>query len=278
MDPTTTPRSASLTALGVARLRAAHQLLDGATKILDDPISLRLLGPDTEARIRAEIARFEAEPSQALRAHVVLRSRFAEDRLALGAARGVSQCVILGAGLDTFAYRQPRWAAGLQIFEIDHAASQAVKRSMLRDAGIEIPANVHFGAVDFEREPLIDALSRSNVSLEQKTFFSWLGVTMYLHEDAIDAVLRTVAQFPPDSEIVFTFRNARNTMSALAERAAELGEPWVSAFEPAALERKLRDVGFRHVEFLDPRHARAHYFAHSSLPAPRLVNTVAAIR
>jgi O-methyltransferase involved in polyketide biosynthesis len=149
---------------------------------------------------------------------------------------------------------------------------------MLNDADIAIPTNVEFGAVDFEHEPLLEALQRCGVSQQEKTFFSWLGVTMYLHEDAIDAVLRAVAQFPAGSEIVFTFRNSAQPASAFAEAAAELGEPWVSSFEPAALARKLHDIGFRTVEFLDPRQARALYFERSSLPPPRLVNTVAAIR
>jgi methyltransferase (TIGR00027 family) len=271
-------RSPSRTAIGVARLRAAHQVLDGIPKVLEDSISLRLLGPDTETRIRADLARIESIRARMLRAHVVLRSRFAEDRLALGVARGISQCVILGAGLDTFAYRQPAWAAPLRIFEIDHAASQAEKRAMLAKAHIDIPSNVHFGAVDFEHEPLLEALQRCGVAPRAQTFFSWLGVSMYLHEPAIDAVLRTVAEFPAGSEIVFTFRNAAERSTAYAERAAELGEPWVSSFAPETLERKLRDIGFGTIEFLDPQQAHARYFAGSSLPTPRLVNTVAAIR
>lgn len=277
-----TTKEPSRTALGVAELRAAHVLLDGEPRILDDTISLHLLGPQAEARILSHRDRLDSAPVRALRAHVVLRSRFAEERLATSVQRGVYQCVILGAGLDTFAYRQPEWSASLQIFEIDHAASQTLKRSMLSEGGIDIPGNVRFGSIDFEREPLLAGLERCGVSLTTPTFFSWLGVTMYLHEDAIDAVLRAVATFPEGSEIVFTFRNAAQRSTALArrfaERVAELGEPWVSAFAPEALERKLRDFGFRTVEFLEPEEARARYFERSPLPPPEFVSTVAAIR
>jgi methyltransferase (TIGR00027 family) len=221
-----------------------------------------------------------------LRAHIVLRSRFAEDRLAHAVTRGASQYVVLGAGLDTFAFRQPHWAGAMHIVEIDQPATQLAKRALLEVAGIAIPGNVVLAPVDFEREALLDALHRNGVRSDRVTFFSWLGVTMYLRESAVDDVLRAVAGFPPPSEIVFTFAQPRSDDSSpergptLAELAASAGEPWLSYFEPDALERKLRSLGFSRVEFLSPGEAASRYFINraDALPPPRRTTIVTATR
>jgi len=270
-------------------LRAAHQIIDASPPVLADSVIGRLLGPDTEARIRGELDRFQSRPARGLRSHVVLRARFTEDALAEAATRGVSQYVVLGAGLDTFAYRQPAWARGLDIIEVDHPASQAAKREALAQAGIHIPANVRYADIDFEHETLASGLARCGVSHSRCTFFSWLGVTMYLTRDAIDAVLATIVTFPRGSEIVLTFAQpggpsrergdaGESPRPTLAERAAAVGEPWLSYFTPEALERKLRGAGFRSVEFLTPEAARADYLRDSDLPAPRRSAIVSAIR
>jgi methyltransferase (TIGR00027 family) len=128
----------------------------------------------------------------AVRAHVLLRSRFTEDQLALAVRAGIGQYVILGAGLDIFAYRQPGWAAGLRIFEVDQPASQQVKRERLAAAGIAEPGNLTFAAIDFETESLLDGLPRDGVALDAPTFVSWLGVSMYLTREAVDAVFAAV--------------------------------------------------------------------------------------
>lgn len=270
-----TDRQASRTAEGVAYLRAAHQLLDAEPRILDDPVVMRLFDGDVEAHIRASHERFESDAARELRAHVVLRSRFTEDRLHEAVERGVRhsgirQYVVLGAGLDTFALRQPAWAHELRIFEIDQPASQASKRERIERAGITVPENVTFVAVDFEAEPLADALRRGGVRLEEPVFFSWLGVTMYLTESAIDAVLRTVLQCAKGSEIVFTFAQPRRT-SALADAAASMGEPWLTYFEPEELRRKLGEMGFAAAGFLTPEEAWERYFSGrvDRLPVPR---------
>jgi methyltransferase (TIGR00027 family) len=260
---------ASRTALGTAYLRAAHQLLDAYPRILDDPVALTLLGPAALQRIN----------DKADRAHVVLRSRFAEDRLAAAVLRGITQYVILGAGFDTFALRQPPWAQALKILEVDHPGTQAMKRSHLAAAGIAMPQNTNFATINFEHESLRDGLLRYHVSMNEPTFFSWLGVTMYLKEDAIDAVLQTVAAFPVGSEIVLTFATQPgDSPSPLAQRTASLGEPWVSYFEPDALEAKLRGAGFTKVEFLTPAEAEARYFQQrpADLPVPKRTNILSA--
>ena len=271
---------ASRTALGTAYLRAAHQLFETQPLILDDPVALSLLGPGALQRIKDTMEHYRTPESIALRASVVLRSRFAEDRLAAAVLRGITQYVILGAGFDTFALRQPTWAQALKILEVDHPGTQAMKRSYLSAAGLAMPENAAFANIDFEHESLHDGLRRYHVSMDEPTFFSWLGVTMYLKEDAIDAVLQSVATFPAGSEIVLTFRPPPgDSPSPLAQITANLGEPWVSYFEPDALEAKLRSAGFPKVEFLSPTEAEALYFRQrpGDLPVPKRTNILCAV-
>lgn len=281
-------RNASLTALATAHMRAAHQLLDARPLILEDPVVVSLLGEPASTQIRDSAEYHRTPEARALRAHVVLRSRFAEDRLADAILRGVTQYVILGAGFDTFAFRQPAWARMLKIVEVDHAGTQAKKRAQLTAAGFAAPENLIFADVDFEHESLHDGLVRHHISLTEPAFFSWLGVTMYLKEDAIDAVLQTVAAFPATSEIVLTFRQppepsmdrVNNFHLQLAQSVASVGEPFVTYFEPDALEAKLRGFCFSSVDFLSPADAQVRYFRQrpEDLPAPRFTNIVGAIR
>lgn len=224
-------RDASPTALRTAYLRAAHQLLDAPPRILEDPVAVALLGPDAERRIRETADRYGSAERRALRAHVVLRSRFAEDRLAA--------------------------------------------------AGLAMPGNADFATIDFEHESLREGLLRHGISLDAPTFFSRLGVTMYLPEDAIDGVLGQAAAFPEGSEIVLTFARPRDDGPLpTARRAESLGESWRSTFEPAAIEAKLRDAGFTDVAFLTPAEAEARYFRGrpADLPVLRQTNVVSAVR
>lgn len=155
--------------MGVAMLRAAHQLVDAEPRILVDTPIVQMVGPEAVEQIRAHAAEMQARPIQGLRAHLVLRSRFAEDQLAAAVKRGVRQLVILGAGLDTFAYRQPAWAHALRIIEVDQPATQTVKRERLAGAAIEIPANVTLAPVDFEATPLRQALETNGIDLSSPT-------------------------------------------------------------------------------------------------------------
>jgi len=269
--------------MGVAWLNAAHQVIDSSPRILDDPVVVRLVGTTVEA-IAEHHELFQSPGARELRAHVVLRTRFAEDRLEEAVRIGVRQYVSLGAGFETFAYRQPAWAAALRVFEVDQPATQAVKRQRLTAAGVSAPQNLIYVPIDFEAESLRDGLHRGGVQLDQPAFFAWLGVTMYLTEPAIDTVLRTVVSLPPSTEIAFTFAQpgapagdaARGPSPA--ERAAAVGEPWVTFFEPDALERKLTTLGFSTVRFLAPPEASALYFQNRAddLPAPTRTSIVTA--
>lgn len=260
MSDESSPRGASRTALGVAAIRAVHRLHDGEPKILDDSLSARLLGGEAHPQIAAHLARADEAADENLRIRVVLRSRYAEDRLALAVERGVRQCVVLGAGFDTFAYRQPEWAKDLRIFEVDHGASQSEKRHRLETAGIAIPANLEFVEIDFEKTSLRDGLRRSALDFSAPAFFSCLGVLVYLTRDAADAVFRLVAEFPYRSEIVFTYAAAGAKNSPIADRVRAAGEPWQTRFEPQALKRELTALGFSDVQFLRAEEAQDRYF------------------
>jgi methyltransferase (TIGR00027 family) len=272
-------RNSSRTALGVAALRAVHQLLDCEPKILEDPVSARLLDADVLQQIQSNPARTQDPLTKGLRSHVVLRSRYSEERMAQAVQRGVRQCVILGAGFDTFAYRQPDWARSLRIYEVDHRATQDDKRQRLRSANIPIPENLEFVTIDFEAVSLRESLQASTLNFSEPAFFSCLGVLVYLTREAADAVFQLVAPFPASSEIVFTFSTPDSSLSsndaehraALAGMANSMGEPWQTHFEPEALMRDLRVLGFGEVSFLSPDDANQTYFGSRSdgLRAPR---------
>ncbi|WP_420124966.1 class I SAM-dependent methyltransferase [Longimicrobium sp.] len=272
------PRAASGTAFFVAVLRAAHLIIDGQPPVLNDTVAARLLGGETLAQIRARADELQTPPNRGLRSHVLLRSRFTEDTLMDAVADGVEQYVLLGAGLDSFAYRQPSWARRLSIIEVDHPSSQAGKREVLAAAGVEIPPNVRFADVDFERETLAHGLARTGVDTSKRTFFSWLGVTMYLTREAIEATLRTVLSFPRGSGIVFTYAHTDSLASQLARGSASDGEPWVSYFTPEEVEAMLRSLGFSGTRFLSREEAQRRYYANRTdgFEAPPRVSVVAA--
>jgi methyltransferase (TIGR00027 family) len=256
----------SRTALWVARLRAVHQLLDEPI-VFDDPLALRILGAETEAELRADPFQLNDPLSRGVRATVVLRSLVAEQEVARAFAAGVDQYVVLGAGLDTFAYRDPRVAAGLRVFEVDHPATQSWKRRRLEEAGVVIPDALTFAPVDFERGTLAQGLADAGFRADRPACFSWLGVAVYLTEAAVLETLAFVAGLPPRSSIVFDFRPPLSTLDPIAhavaqvmeQRAAALGEPWRSAFEPAALRERLLSLGFGEAETLGPAELDRRY-------------------
>ncbi len=279
----------SRTAVGVALQRAAHLLLDDPPPILDDPVAAALVGPEALAALAAAPARFRSPEARARRAHVVARGRFAEDRLRAAVERGTRQYGVLGAGFDTFAYRQPPWAAGVRVVEVDHPASQRAKRARLAAAGIPVPPNVTYAAVDLEAVPtaaaLTDALAAHGVRPDAPAFVGWLGVTMYLSAAAVDAGFRAAAAMPPGSEIAFTFAPPPPPgvdpadWPSPAHRAATAGEPWRTFFTADALAAALRALGFASVDFLGPDEAEARYFRgrRDGLAAPDDVTIGAAV-
>lgn len=273
---------ASRTAVGVATLRALHELYDSSPKILSDPIVPFLLDSAILERAKANREWQQDRVTTALRSHVVLRTRYAEDRLSEAVASGVRQYVSLGSGFDTFAYRQPSWASDIRIFEVDHAASQRLKVDRLRASGISLPANVEFVAANFESESLRQILSSSNLDFHEPAFFSCLGVLVYLTEQSARAIFEVVASFPHGSELVVSFSQGEDKdgmVKSLANASAAVGEPWLAYYTPEELTQQLLECGFSKVSMLLPEEAKNLYYANRTdgLPPPRRTSITRAI-
>ena len=261
------PDQPSTTAYRVAMRRAAHQLLDRPV-VLEDPIALRIVGPRGAAAIRENPRRFDSAFGRALRLFLVARSRCAEDALAHAVAAGVRQYVVLGAGLDTFAYRNPHPPERLRVFEVDMPATQAWKREMLGRTKIEPPASLTFVPVDFETQSLPEQLRAASFREDEPAFFSWLGVTMYLTRDAVMSTLGYVAQRPAGSGVTFDYMTPPHKLPWLrrigfhlvARRVAKAGEPWKTWFDAGQLALELRAMGFGQLEDLDGPGLNQRYF------------------
>lgn len=245
----------------VAIRRAAHQIADPPA-VLDDPIALRLIGPGHENDIERAIHPVGRD----FRAFMAARSRYAEDHLAQAVAGDVRQYVILGAGLDTFAYRNP--FPQIRVFEVDFPATQEWKRSLLANAGIAGPENLTFVPLDFEHKTLADGLRESGVDMATPAYFSWLGVAPYLTLEAFRATVATVGQLPAGSGLTFDYAfppetlgpKRREIFDRLAGRVAAAGEPFQLFFTPEQAELELRDAGFHRIEHADHEKLNALYF------------------
>jgi methyltransferase (TIGR00027 family) len=262
----------SRTALAAARHRAAHQLLEQG-RIFADPLAVRILGEDPEA-----IARQAAQnpAGRMMRIFIAARTRFAEDALAAAVERGVRQLVVLGAGLDTYAFRGAM-RQRLRTFEVDHPATQAWKRGRLEEAGIALPDCLTFAPIDFERETLAGGLENAGFDPAQQTFFTWLGVVPYLTDEAVWSTLGFIASLPNGAHVVFDYSDPPDSLSPemrelherRAARVAELGEPWVNYFESEKLRAKLTGLGFTSIEDLGPPEIAARYFPSRAASVPK---------
>lgn len=256
----------SQTAMAVAMMRAAHQVID-APRVFEDALAAGILGDHAQPMLRSLIAASENEiEAISLRAFLAARSRYAEDRIARARQSGVDQCIILGAGLDTFAYRCHD--ARLRIFEVDHPATQDWKRMRLHDGNIPLPASLSFVPVDFTQNSLEEELLRAGWRADRPSVISWLGVVQYLTRDTSMKMLAFVASMPPGSEIVFDYALSPDLMNApqkayfekLRPRLAASGEPLQTCFDPSALACTLRAMGFGAVENIAPEDLNARYF------------------
>jgi methyltransferase (TIGR00027 family) len=255
----------SLTALGAASHRAAHQVLERGS-IFMDPLASRILGEDADAAVRDA----QNDPSKRrLRLFIAIRTRFAEDALAAAIARGVRQLVVLGAGLDTYAYRSSH-REGLRIFEIDHPATQAWKRRRLEEAAIPVPQALTFAPVDFETETLQDGLAAAGFDPQVQTFVTWLGVVPYLSERATLGTLGFIAGLPGGAHVVFDYGNPPEpgpsggpyaaAHDELARRVAAVGEALRTQFQTQELHTRLGALGFREIEDIGPAAMRERFF------------------
>jgi methyltransferase (TIGR00027 family) len=252
---------ASKTALRVAIRRAAHQLIE-KPRVLDDPIAVRLVGPG----YARDMKRASHKVARDFRLFMAARSRYVEDRLAEAVANGVTQYVILGAGLDTFAYRNPFPA--LRVFEVDFPATQEGKRAMLAEAAIALPESLTFVPLDFEHQTLAEGLAAAGFDSGSAAFFGWLGVAPYLTLEAFRATLGVIAQLPAGSAVGFDYAVAPETLSPagrtafdrLSGRVAAAGEPFQLFFTPEQMASELRRAGFQRFEQLDSDHLNDLYF------------------
>ncbi len=253
-------------ALRVAVLRAAHQLLDDPL-VFEDPFALSILGEEGEAVLRSDPSLCQAPPPNAFRASLVLRSRFTEDQWAEARRSGARQYVILGAGLDTFAYRNTNY--GSRVFEVDLPAMIRWKRGCLQMAGIGEPDSLAFVTTDFEHVSPAKPLKRAGFDLNVPAFFSWLGVTMYLDEEAVLNTLRFVASLPSGSGIVFDYAvrpdllppREQQVMNRIDKRMADGGEPWKTHLDPTTFPNLLLTLGFSEVDDLGPEELNECYLS-----------------
>ena len=254
---------ASRTALRVALRRAAHQIHDSPV-VFNDPLAVAILGGTYAEELRRTPLRPDRPFSIGLRAFLVARSRYAEDNLKRAVEFGVHQYVLLGAGLDTFAYRNPY--AELRVFEVDHPATQQWKRELLQRNNIAIPESVTYAPVDFERQSLSTQLGDAGFNSQAPAFFAWLGVVPYLTLEAFRATLSFIAAQRPGSGLTLDYAQPRAVLpfleqlahDSLASRVEKAGEPFQLFFTPAEIAAELSD--FHSLEDLGAAEINARYF------------------
>jgi methyltransferase (TIGR00027 family) len=254
----------SRTALRVALRRAAHQLHDDPL-VFRDPVAVPILGAAYAEELRRTPVRDDRPFSIAMRAYLVARSRYAEETLARAVASGLRQYVLLGAGLDTFAHRNP-WPE-LRVFEVDHPATQAWKRTLLDANALTHPENLTYVPVDFETQSLPDRLQQAGLDSRAPTFFAWLGVVPYLTLPAFRGTISFVASQPAGSGIALDYGQPRESLpflerlahDSLADRVKLAGEPFQLFFTPAEMAAEL--TAFHRLEDIGRDEINARYFA-----------------
>lgn len=277
----------SATALITAFARAYHATHD-APKIFDDYLAEKILTKEEFAffgKNLADALRFfnpelaASNPDQATALDWVMkvqnapitisRARYAEDCLELAIKHGVEQYIILGAGMETFAFRKLEMMERLHVYEVDHPATQAFKQQRLSELGWEIPSHLEFVPVDFSKEKLADVLKRSSYDPDKNAFFSWLGVTYYLSKGTVLDTLRSIRAIAPrESTVVFDYIDSEGFDPAKAAKRMQLmqaivervGEPMKAHFDPATLGKELGAIDLRLEENLSPTEIEERYF------------------
>jgi methyltransferase (TIGR00027 family) len=256
------PNEPSRTAQLVARQRAAHQLIDHGS-ILKDLLAMKILREDEK-----DVLQFaNAHPLASIgRLFTAARSRIAEDTLSKAVERGVRQIVIVGAGLDTFALRNPHSAQEIRVYEVDYPATQRWKRQRLAEAKLALPPWLTLVPVDFERGDLGDRLASAGLQQNSPAFFTWLGVVPYLKQTAIRSTLHYMASIQK-SEVVFDYmeppqacsQEMRELITQRTEQLEKVGERWASRFEPAGMAAILRSHGFFDVEDINFQEIKSRF-------------------
>lgn len=254
------------TAVRTALWRALHVQIDAAPHIIEDEIGFQLVSPEEGWKERPDM---HAEFTKRLRASVVARARFIEDIILEETKLGITQYVLLGAGLDTFAQRQQAIAAQLQIFEIDQPDTLAWKQQRLKELRLPMPASLHFVPVDFETTSWWQQLLNAGFDINKPAVFTCTGVTLYLTQAAIRAMLKQICLLAPGSKVAIAFYLPINLLDdqdkflqEIAEKGArEAATPFVSFFSPAEIVAMGYDAGFSEVRIVSVNDLTAQYFA-----------------
>ncbi|MEU1299737.1 class I SAM-dependent methyltransferase, partial [Streptomyces shenzhenensis] len=254
------------TAVRVALWRALHLLVDAPPHVLDDEVGLRLADPGEGWRARPDM---DPRETRLMRASIVARARFVEDLVIERAARGVGQYVLLGAGLDSFAQRRPRIAAGLTVFEIDRPGPQAWKRRRLAETGYGLPDTLRLVPVDFETQSWWELLPGAGFTADRPAVVASTGVTMYLTREAVEAMLRQAAALAPGSALTTTFMptlervepEERPLRRAMEQAARSSGTPFISFFVPEELVTLALRAGFGQARHVSAAELSERYFA-----------------
>lgn len=277
---------ASVTSVVTAYSRAYHSLNDNP-KIFDDFMAVRLFSEEEFqylGKMMAESLNFLNQAAAdsckdqetALKCVMkfnapttISRSRYTEDLLEDSIRNGVSQYIILGAGLDTFAYRRPDLTEKVQVFEVDHPATQENKKERLKMSGIDTPSNLHFIPVDFSRTYLSQALKGTPYDPAKKSFISWLGVSFYLEREVVHSTFRSIASLASSgSYLVFDYinqfvlipGNASEGSGKMQEIVSRAGEPMKSGFDPSTLALELEQNGLVLIETIGPEEIEKRFF------------------
>ncbi len=286
---------ASFTAMSVAYMRAYHSMHD-TPKIFDDFLAYDLIPVEKRALIEQHLIEQNitcgqqlndsdysvSHSDQTINSESLMqethryagifssRARYAEDALEKAVKQGVKQYVILGAGMDTFAFREPEMMEKLEVFEVDHPATQEFKLHRLAELEWEHPAKLHFISIDFTKESLVTALtSSSSYDPKVKTFFNWLGVTYFLTRDEVFTTLRSITEIAPAGSIVvldyldidaFIPEKSSPQMQKSLEYLRKIGEPMITGFNPSTLAEELASLGFSLQENLSPADIEERYF------------------
>ncbi|MEU6606985.1 class I SAM-dependent methyltransferase [Streptomyces shenzhenensis] len=254
------------TAVRVALWRALHLLVDAPPHVLDDEVGLRLADPGEDWRARPDM---DPRETRLMRASIVARARLVEDLVIERAARGVGQYVLLGAGLDSFAQRRPRIAAGLTVFEIDRPGPQAWKRRRLAETGYGLPDSLRLVPVDFETQSWWELLPGAGFTADRPAVVASTGVTMYLTREAVEAMLRQAAALAPGSALATTFMptlervepEERPLRRAMEQAARSSGTPFISFFVPEELVTLALRAGFGQARHVSAAELSERYFA-----------------
>ena len=277
----TRPRKASTTAILVAAVRASH-LRWNPSPIVSDQYASAMVTPFWRLvanywlpnRLVVDVLLRTLKPTHTV---IILRIRYAEDRLREAISTGVQQYVILGAGLDTFALRHRGTTDRLRIYEVDHPASQQMKRQQLGRIG-PLPSNLALVPVDFEADRLDAALIEAGFDPEAPAFFAWLGVTCYLTTEAVrDTIGQIAAVAAPGSRVVFDYRYPRRLVPAaglaLVEKMDRFverrGEPMRSEYSPDEIDAEMKRAGFTASDHVSPTEQTRRYLQdRNDIPEP----------